>query len=54
VVSQYTPEYLAALRTGVERFEAAFESWMETQSETDAMFMPGLVQRTFPKDGFDP
>jgi hypothetical protein len=54
VVSQYTPEYLAALRTGVERFEAAFESWMETQSETDAMFMPGLVQRTFPKDGFNP
>jgi hypothetical protein len=54
VANQYTPEYLAALRAGVERFEVAFESWMETQSETDAMFMPGLVQRTFPKDGFDP
>jgi len=54
VASQYMPEYLAALREGVERFEVAFESWMETQSETDAMFMPGLVQRTFTKDGFDP
>lgn len=54
VASQYTQEYLAALSAGVERFEVAFESWMETQSETDAMFMPGIVQRTFPKEGFDP
>ena len=53
MANQYTPEYLAALGAGVEWFEVAFESWMETQSETDAMFMPGLVQRTFPKDGFD-
>lgn len=54
MASNYTPEYLAALRLGVERFEAAFESWMETQSETDGMFMPGLVQRTFTKDDIDP
>lgn len=27
---------------------------MTTQAETDAMFMPGLVQRTFPKEGIDP
>jgi hypothetical protein len=26
---------------------------METQAETDAMFMPGLVQRTFTKEGVD-
>jgi hypothetical protein len=53
MANQYTSDYLAALRAGVERFEGAFESWMETQSETDAMFMPGLVPRTFPKSGFD-
>lgn len=54
VVSKYTLDYLAALREGVNRFEAAFESWMETQSETDALFMPGMVPRTFAKGGFDP
>jgi len=54
MASQYSSEYLAALREGVERFEVAFESWMETQSETDAMFMPGLVQRTFTKDNIEP
>lgn len=54
MTSPYTSEYLAALRTGVMRFESAFESWMETQSETDAMFMPGVVPRTFTKDGVDP
>ncbi|MGB5952354.1 MAG: TIGR02391 family protein [Ornithinimicrobium sp.] len=54
MASQYTQEYLAALRAGVERFEAAFESWMGTQSETDATFMRGIAERTFPKEGFDP
>lgn len=54
MASPYTPEYLAALRDGVERFEAAFESWMETQTETDRMFMPGLVERTFTTQGVDP
>lgn len=54
MASQYTSDYLAALREGVGRFEAAFESWMETQSETDALFMPGLVQRTFTKEDADP
>jgi len=54
VASRYTAEYLAALREGVERFEAAFEAWMETQSETDGMFAPGFAPRTFTKDGVDP
>lgn len=54
MATQYNPDYLAALREGVAKFEDAFESWMETQAETDAMFMPGLVQRTFTKDGIDP
>ncbi|WP_341229188.1 TIGR02391 family protein [Nocardioides salarius] len=54
MASHYTSEYLAALRDGVERFEAAFEAWMETQTETDMMFMPGLVERTFTTEGVDP
>lgn len=48
--SQYTAEYLEALRTGVERFEAAFEAWMETQTETDSAFLPGMVPRTFTRE----
>jgi hypothetical protein len=39
MAAQYTREYLAALRRGVERFEEAFDWWMDTQSETDRMFM---------------
>lgn len=54
MAAQYTREYLAALRRGVERFEEAFDSWMDTQSETDRMFMPGLVERVFTKEGADP
>jgi hypothetical protein len=54
MASQYTVDFLAALRDGIARFESAFEAWMETQSETDAMFMPGLVQRTFTKEDVDP
>ena len=52
--SQYTAEYLAALSAGVERFEAAFQAWMVTQAETDATFLPGLVQRVFTRDDVDP
>jgi Protein of unknown function (Hypoth_ymh) len=37
----------------VERFEEAFESWMDTQSETDRMFMPGIVERAFTKKEAD-
>lgn len=44
MASQYTREYLAALRQGVERFDEAFDRWMETQNETDVSFLPGLVQ----------
>lgn len=54
MAGQYTPEYLAALRAGVERFESAFEAWMETQQETDSTFMPGLVPRVFTRKGADP
>jgi len=54
MAAQYTPEYLAALRRGVERFEEAFNSWMDTQSETDRMFMPRLVERVFTKKEADP
>ncbi|TNM59825.1 hypothetical protein FHN55_20115 [Streptomyces sp. NP160] len=54
MAAQYTSDYLASLRAGVERFEKAFEWWMETQSETDATFLPGLVPSTFTKDGADP
>lgn len=54
MAAQYTPEYLAALRRGVERFEQAFDFWMDTQSETDRMFMPGLVERVFTKEEADP
>jgi hypothetical protein len=52
--SPYTPDYLLALRKGVDRFQDAFEVWMETQAETDDMVMPGLLPRTFTKDGIDP
>lgn len=51
---QYTTEYLKALREGVERFQAAFQSWMETQHETDRGFMPGLVERVFTREDADP
>ena len=54
MAGQYTPEYLAALRAGVERFDAAFGSWMETQEETDRMFMPGIVERVFTRNDADP
>jgi len=54
MAGQYTPEYLAALRAGVERFVAAFGSWMETQEETDRMFMPGIVERVFTRNDADP
>lgn len=54
MAGQYTPEYLAALRAGVERFERAFEAWMETQQETDSTFMPGVVPRVFTREDVDP
>jgi hypothetical protein len=54
MAGQYTPDYLAAMRDGVERFEAAFGAWMETQEETDRMFMPGIVERVFTRNDADP
>lgn len=54
MASRYTLDYLTALRQGVDRFESAFASWMETQSEADDLFMPGLMPRTFTKDDVAP
>lgn len=54
MAAQYTLEYLAALRRGVDRFEQAFDFWMDTQSETDRIFMPGLVERVLTKEEADP
>ncbi len=54
MAAQYTPEYLAALRRGGDRFEQAFDFWMDTQNETDRMFMPGLAERVFTKEEADP
>lgn len=50
----YGTDYLNRLVVAVERFEKAFERWIETQVESDHNSARGLFPTVWPKDGQDP
>lgn len=52
-MSQYGVDYLQRLRAAVEKFEGAFNSWMDTQVESDHMSSRGLLPTVWTKDGQD-
>jgi hypothetical protein len=52
-VATYGAEYLKRLLAAVERFERAFERWMETQIESDLRSSRGLFPTVHVKDGLD-
>lgn len=53
-MTDYSADYLKRLITALDGFQSAFDAWMETQSETDRSFMPGLLPTVFTKEGTDP
>ncbi|WP_055492046.1 TIGR02391 family protein [Streptomyces sp. TP-A0356] len=52
-MATYGAEYLKRLLAAVERFERAFERWMETQVESDLRSSRGLFPTVHVKDGQD-
>lgn len=53
-MSQYGVDYLQRLRAAVEKFEGAFNAWMDTQVESDHMSSRGLLPTVWTKEGQDP
>jgi len=41
-LSDYSEDYLRRLQEAIQRFENAFEAWMETQQESDHLSSRGL------------
>lgn len=52
-MSQYGVDYLQRLRAAVEKFEEAFNAWMDTQVESDHMSSRGLFPTVWTKEGQD-
>ncbi|MDR2379704.1 MAG: TIGR02391 family protein [Bifidobacteriaceae bacterium] len=52
-MANYSGDYLRRLQDAVERFETAFESWMETQNELTSSQSRGLFPTVSTKDGQD-
>ena len=52
-LSEYSVEYLRKLYGAVERFEAAFDSWMQTQVESDHLSARGVLPTAWTKEGQD-
>ena len=57
-MATYSVDYLSRLIDATERFEGAFERWMETQEERDLVSARGLLLRygrrtTKTPDGFE-
>lgn len=52
-MSDYSEDYLRRLREATERFEAAFDAWMETQEESDHLSARGLLPTVWVKDDQD-
>lgn len=50
-MAEYSPDYLTRLVDALDEFLAAFDKWMETQTETDRSLMPGLMPTVFTKKG---
>lgn len=50
----YGTDYLSKLRQAVERFEAAFNAWLETQIEYDHIATRGLLPTVAQEDDQDP
>lgn len=53
-MSDYGEEYLRRLLDAVQRFDAAFDAWMETQQESDHLSSRGLLPTVWAKEGQDP
>lgn len=53
-MSDYGIDYLRRLLAAVGEFERAFDSWMQTQVESDHMSARGLFPTTWTKEGQDP
>ncbi|MDN6300582.1 MAG: TIGR02391 family protein [Micrococcaceae bacterium] len=52
-LSDYGEDYLRRLLDAVQRFEAVFNAWMETQQESDHLSSRGLLPTVWVKDGVD-
>lgn len=52
-MATYSADYLKRLLAAVERFERAFECWMQTQVESDLLSSRGLFPTARTKDGQD-
>uniref|UniRef100_UPI002F91B298 TIGR02391 family protein n=1 Tax=Streptomyces sp. NBC_01562 TaxID=2975879 RepID=UPI002F91B298 len=52
-MATYSADYLKRLLAAVERFEEAFECWMETQVESDHVSSRGMLPTVWTKDGQD-
>ena len=52
-LSDYSEDYLRRLQEAIQRFENAFEAWMETQQESDHLSSRGLFPTVWTKDGQD-
>lgn len=53
MANRYGADYLNRLLSAVERFEVAFEQWMETQEESDHTTGRGLFPTVWAKEGQD-
>ncbi len=53
-MATYSVDYLSRLIDATERFEGAFERWMETQEERDLVSARGLLPTVWTKDDQDP
>lgn len=53
-MSDYGEDYLRRLLDAVQRFEAAFAAWMETQQESDHLSSRGLYPTVWVKESQDP
>ncbi|TFD79234.1 TIGR02391 family protein [Cryobacterium fucosi] len=53
-MSEYSVDYLNRLLEAVNRFEKAFDEWMDTQVEGNHMSSRGLLPTVWAKDGVDP
>lgn len=52
-MSEYSEDYLRRLREAIQRFETAFDAWMETQQESDHLSSRGLFPTVWTKDDQD-